>query len=92
VSSVFFGDSFEGEVDFVLVRLLGPFLSNVGTSHIDGFPFFGFSDPFDCFSLHEEDLFSDVHVVTTLELDGFSQDLSTFPIDFWIEVVEEGVA
>jgi hypothetical protein len=42
--------------------------------------------------LHEEDSFGDMHVATALELYGFSQNLSGLPIDFWIEVIEEGVA
>jgi hypothetical protein len=92
MSAVFFGDSVEGKVDFVLVCLLGPFLCDIGASHVDGFSFLWFSYLFNRFSLHEEDSFGDMHVMTTLELYGFSQNLPCFPIDFGVEVVEEGVA
>jgi hypothetical protein len=76
MSAVFFGDSVEGKVDFVLVCLLGPFLHNIGTLHVDGFSFLGFPYLFDRFSLHKEDVFGNVHVAAALELDRFSQNLS----------------
>jgi hypothetical protein len=62
--------------DLVLICLLGPFLCNVGAVHVDGLSFFWLSYLFDCFSLHEEDSFGNMHVVAALELYRFSQDLS----------------
>jgi hypothetical protein len=92
MSSVFFWDSVKGEVDLVLICLLGPFLCDVGASYVDSFPFLWFSHLFDCFPLHEEDSFGNMHVSAALELHGFSQNLPCFPIDLWIKVVEEGVS
>jgi hypothetical protein len=68
VSLVFFWNGIKGKVDFVLIRLLGPFLRDVGTSYINGLSFLWFSYLFNRFSLHEEDSFGDVHVAAALEL------------------------
>jgi hypothetical protein len=91
MSSVFLWNGVNGEVDFVLIRLLGPFLCDVGSSHVNCFVFFGLSELFNCFLLHEEDLFGNMHISTALKLHWFSRDLSCLPIDLWIEVIKEGV-
>jgi hypothetical protein len=92
VPTVFFGNGVEGKVNFILVCLLGPFLCNIGASHVDGFSFLWLPYLFNRLSLHEEDSFSHMQVATALELYRFSLNLPCFPIDFGVEVVEEGVA
>jgi hypothetical protein len=68
MSSVFLWDSVYGEVDFILVCLLGPFLCDIGSSYVDGFAFGRLSQLFDCFSLHKEDAFGAIHISAALEL------------------------
>jgi hypothetical protein len=72
VSAIFFGNGVKGEVDFVLVRLLGPFLCDVSASYINGLSLFWLPYLFNRFSLHEEDSFGYVHVAAALELYWFS--------------------
>jgi hypothetical protein len=71
VSLVFFRNGVKGEVDLVLIRLLGPFLCDIGSAHVDGFSFFQLPYLLDRFSLHEEDSFGYMQVATALELDWF---------------------
>jgi hypothetical protein len=92
VPAIFLGNGVEGKVDFILVCLLSPFLCDVGALYINGFSFFWFPYLFNCFSLHEEDPFGDMHVATTLELYWFSQNPPGLPVDFGVEIVEEGVS
>jgi hypothetical protein len=92
VPVIFFGNGVKGEVDFILVRLLGPFLCDISALYIDSLSFLWFPYLLNRFSLHEEDSFGYVHVTAALELYWFSQHFFGFPVDFWVEIVEEGVS
>ena len=87
MSSVLLRNSVYSQVDLVFVRLLSPFLHNVGSVHVDGFVFFWLSQLFDRFPLHEEDTFGAMHISAALELYWFSRDLSRLPINLRVEIV-----